>query len=88
MERRRRFDRSRAARLARSYLAVRAEQVSEQQPASGERDPFGTVAMPRLDVVHLNSQEALAQLRLVVLARNAVGEDSWFTLARTKTPER
>lgn len=71
------------ARLARSYLAVRADQTAERQPRERLRGVGGTVSMPRLTAVHLNSPEAHAQYRLAVLARLATGGEPWFTLATT-----
>lgn len=68
------------ARLARSYLLIRAEQAAEHQAATAA-DLRETAAMPRLDSVHLNSPEAHAQYRLGVLARLATGGEAWFTLA-------
>ena len=70
------------SRLARSYLAVRAEQALEQQPKEGEANGMrGTVKLPRLDRTHLNSPEAHAQYRLALLAKLASGGDAWFLLA-------
>ncbi len=70
------------ARLARSYLVMRADQGADRQPR--ERRPRGTVRMPRLVAVQLNSPEAHAQYRLAILARLATGGAPWFTLARTQ----
>ncbi len=69
------------ARLARSYLAVRAEQGSERQPKDGSVLLKGTAAIPRLDSSQLNSPEAHAQYRLAVLARLATAGEPWFVLA-------
>lgn len=70
------------ARLARSYLAVRAEQALEHQPRAAEANGLrGTVRMPRLDRTHLNSPEAHAQYRLALLAKLASGGEPWFLLA-------
>jgi hypothetical protein len=41
----------------------------------------GTVRLPRLASVQLNSPEAHAQYRLAVLARLATGGAPWFSLA-------
>jgi hypothetical protein len=80
MPRRRNAERP-GARLARSYLVMRAEQWADRQP-----DPMprlrGTVRLPRLMAVQLNSPEAHAQYRLGILARLATGGAKWFTLAR------
>ena len=81
------------ARLARSYLSARAEQGAEQQPKQpAPADMQGTVVLPRLDRVHLNSPEAHAQYRLALLARLSSGGDAWFTLAQRgddrRTPRR
>lgn len=81
MPRRRNAERP-GARLARSYLVMRAEQWADRQP----RDPSsmrvrGTVRLPRLVAVQLNSPEAHAQYRLGILARLATGGARWFTLA-------
>jgi hypothetical protein len=79
MPRRRNAERP-GARLARSYLVMRAEQWADRQPR--EQSPLGgTVRLPRLVAVQLNSPEAHAQYRLGILARLATGGDRWFTLA-------
>ena len=71
------------ARLARSYLAVRAEQGAEPQPRPSAREAGvrKAVALPRLDRAHLNSPEAQAQYRLGFLARLATSGEAWFILA-------
>lgn len=80
MPRRRNAERP-GARLARSYLVMRAEQSTERQPREVGRRLAGTVRMPHLESVQLNSPEAHAQYRLAVLARLATGGAPWFTLA-------
>ncbi len=82
MPRRRRAERP-GARLARSYLVMRAEQGTDRQPDDGGAKLRGTVRLPRLAAVQLNSPEAHAQYRLAILARLATGGAPWFTLART-----
>jgi hypothetical protein len=82
MPRRRRADRP-GARLARSYLVMRAEQSADRQPAEPGPKVRGAVRLPRLAAVQLNSPEAHAQYRLAILARLATGGATWFTLART-----
>ena len=82
MARRRRAERP-GARLARSYLVMRADQGADRQPDDGEAKLRGTVRLPRLAAVQLNSPEAHAQYRLAILARLATGGAPWFTLART-----
>ncbi|MDQ3812229.1 MAG: hypothetical protein M3336_18260 [Chloroflexota bacterium] len=69
------------ARLARSYLVMRAEQSADRQPSDAGPKLRGTVRMPRLATVQLNSPEAHAQYRLAILARLATGGAPWFTLA-------
>jgi hypothetical protein len=69
------------ARLARSYLVMRAEQWADRQPEPNPR-LRGLVRLPRLMAVQLNSPEAHAQYRLGILARLATGGAKWFTLAR------
>lgn len=86
MERRRR-DRP-GRRLARSYLAVRAEQSAEGQPEHAEREVRATIRLPRLDRLHLSSPEAHAQYRVSLLARLTVGGEAWFTLAEVDRPGR
>jgi hypothetical protein len=81
MPRRRRADRP-GARLARSYLLMRAEQCADRQPSEIGLKLRGTVRLPRLAAVQLNSPEAHAQYRLAILARLATGGAPWFTLAR------
>ena len=78
--RRRRAERP-GARLARSYLGVRAEQSADRQPRDVPPRLHGTVRMPQLGTTQLNSPEAHAQYRLAVLARLATGGAAWFTLA-------
>jgi hypothetical protein len=68
------------ARLARSYLVMRAEQAADRQPHDAP-ELSGTVRLPRLIAVQLNSPEAHAQYRLAILARLATGGAPWFTLA-------
>jgi hypothetical protein len=58
---------------------MRAEQWMDRQPA--EPQPDGTVRLPRLVSVQLNSPEAHAQYRLGILARLATGGARWFLLA-------
>jgi hypothetical protein len=70
-----------AARLARAYLAVRAEQGAERQLRHRPTTLRGTTLLPRLDRVHLNSPEAHAQYRLALLARLATSGEAWFVLA-------
>ena len=79
MPRRRNAERP-GARLARSYLVMRAEQWMDRQPA--EPQVRGTVRLPRLMAVQLNSPEAHAQYRLGILARLATGGARWFLLAQ------
>jgi hypothetical protein len=78
--RRRKGDRP-GARLARSYLVVRADQSADRQPERAQPGLASTVRLPRLDAVQLNSPEAHAQYRLAVLARLATGGAHWFVLA-------
>ena len=80
MPRRRNAERP-GARLARSYLVMRAEQWAERQPDASDH-AHGTVRLPRLMAVQLNSPEAHAQYRLGILARVATGGAKWFTLAK------
>ena len=82
MPRRRNAERP-GARLARSYLVMRAEQGADRQPAEAHTRLRGTVRLPRLATIQLNSPEAHAQYRLAILARLATGGAPWFTLART-----
>jgi hypothetical protein len=77
---RRRADRP-GARLARSYLVMRAEQGADRQPRDVSPRLSGTVRLPKLIAVQLNSPEAHAQYRLAILARLATGGAPWFTLA-------
>lgn len=84
-EREGRGDRVSGARLARSYLGVRAEQSAEAQPRGGGLEAARSVRLPRLDRTHLNSPEAQAQYRLGLLARLAARGEAWFTLA-ARTP--
>lgn len=81
MPRRRNAERP-GARLARSYLLMRAEQWCDRQPKESGPKLRGTVRLPRLMSVQLNSPEAHAQYRLGILARLATGGAKWFTLAR------
>ena len=69
------------ARLARSYLVMRAEQCADRQPRDATPRLRGTVRLPRLGAVQLNSPEAHAQYRLGILARLATGGAPWFNLA-------
>jgi hypothetical protein len=69
------------ARLARSYLVMRAEQWTDRQPHDQSPRLRGTVRLPDLATVQLNSPEAHAQYRLAILARLATGGAPWFTLA-------
>jgi hypothetical protein len=80
MPRRRNAERP-GARLARSYLVMRAEQWADRQPHDQQSRLRGTVRLPRLVSVQLNSPEAHAQYRLAILARLATGGAPWFTLA-------
>jgi len=79
--RRRRNAERPGARLARSYLVMRAEQCADRQPRDSTPRLRGTVRLPKLGAVQLNSPEAHAQYRLAVLARLATGGAPWFTLA-------
>jgi hypothetical protein len=83
MPSRRKGDRP-GARLAHSYLVVRAGQTADRQPELAPTPLKGTVRLPRLDAVQLNSPEAHAQYRLAVLARLATGGAHWFVLATTR----
>jgi hypothetical protein len=69
------------ARLARSYLVMRADQWADRQPHDQPPRLRGTVRLPRLESIQLNSPEAHAQYRLSILARLATGGATWFTLA-------
>ena len=69
------------ARLARSYLGVRAEQSADRQPKDLTARLQGTVRLPQLDATQLTSPEAHAQYRLGILARLATGGAPWFSLA-------
>jgi hypothetical protein len=80
MPRRRNAERP-GARLARSYLVMRAEQWADRQPKNQSDRVRGTVRLPRLMAVQLNSPEAHAQYRLGILARVATGGAKWFLLA-------
>jgi hypothetical protein len=80
MPRRRNAERP-GARLARSYLVMRAEQCADRQPVEAGSKLRGTVRLPRLATIQLNSPEAHAQYRLAILARLATGGAPWFTLA-------
>lgn len=83
MARRHSPDQPPGARLARSYLTVRAEQGAEQQPRAQE-GLADTVRLPRLDQTQLNSPEAHAQFRLAMLARGATSGGPWFLLAQAR----
>jgi uncharacterized MAPEG superfamily protein len=61
---------------------MRAEQAIDRQPRDATPKLSGTVRLPRLVSVQLNSPEAHAQYRLAILARLATGGAAWFTLAR------
>jgi hypothetical protein len=63
---------------------LRAEQWADRQPADPSPKLRGTVRLPRLMAVQLNSPEAHAQYRLGILARVATGGARWFTLAQKK----
>ena len=80
MPRRRNAERPRA-RLARSYLVMRAEQAADCQPHEPGQRLRGTVRLPQLRAVQLSSPEAHAQYRLGILARLATGGARWFSLA-------
>ena len=80
MPRRRKAERP-GGRLARSYLIMRAEQTADRQPKEAAPKLRGTVRLPRLVSIQLNSPEAHAQYRLAILARLATGGAPWFTLA-------
>ena len=58
-----------------------AEQGADRQPAESQTRLRGTVRLPRLVTIQLNSPEAHAQYRLAILARLATGGAPWFTLA-------
>jgi len=60
---------------------MRAEQWADHQPDDQPPQLHGTVRLPRLVSVQLNSPEAHAQYRLAILARLATGGAPWFTLA-------
>ena len=60
---------------------MRAEQGADRQPRDVAPRLRGTVRLPKLMAVQLNSPEAHAQYRLGVLARLATGGAPWFTLA-------
>ena len=60
---------------------MRAEQGADKQPREAPPRLRGTVRLPRLTAVQLNSPEAHAQYRLAILARLATGGAPWFTLA-------
>ncbi|MBV9173788.1 MAG: hypothetical protein JOZ81_27300 [Chloroflexi bacterium] len=80
MPRRRNAERP-GARLARSYLVMRAEQTADRQPHELGARLRGTVRLPQLWSVQLSSPEAHAQYRLGILARLATGGARWFSLA-------
>ena len=73
------------ARLARSYLVVRAEQSADRQPRDTSARLQGTMRLPHLEATQLTSPEAHAQYRLAILARLATGGATWFTLAANAT---
>jgi hypothetical protein len=60
---------------------MRAEQTADRQPKNPSPKLRGTVRLPRLVSIQLNSPEAHAQYRLAILARLATGGAPWFTLA-------
>jgi hypothetical protein len=60
---------------------MRAEQAADRQPHDPAPRLRGTVRLPKLVSVQLNSPEAHAQYRLAILARLATGGAPWFTLA-------
>jgi hypothetical protein len=60
---------------------MRAEQWADRQPSDRSPKLRGTVRLPRLASIQLNSPEAHAQYRLAILARLATGGAPWFTLA-------
>jgi hypothetical protein len=80
MPRRRNAERP-GARLARSYLVMRADQAADRQPRDPSGRLRGTVRLPQLAAVQLSSPEAHAQYRLAILARLATGGAPWFSLA-------
>ena len=80
MPRRRNAERP-GARLARSYLVMRADQAADRQPHDVTPRLRGTVRLPQLEAVQLSSPEAHAQYRLGILARLATGGAPWFALA-------
>ena len=80
MPRRRNAERP-GARLARSYLVMRADQATDRQPREAGPRLRGTVRLPQLGTVQLSSPEAHAQYRLGILARLATGGAPWFELA-------
>ena len=61
---------------------MRAEQWADRQPKDQSARVRGTVRLPRLRAVQLNSPEAHAQYRLGILARLATGGAKWFLLAQ------
>jgi hypothetical protein len=67
---------------------MRAEQWADRQPSDSSPRLRGTVRLPRLTAVQLNSPEAHAQYRLGILARLATGGAKWFTLAQKKYKEK
>ena len=71
-------------RLARSYLAVRAEQSAEPGPRPRPDGLRAAIRLPRLDRVQLTSPEAHAQYRLALLARLASAGGLWFVLAAAR----
>lgn len=80
MPRRRNAERP-GARLARSYLVMRADQAADRQPREAAARVRGTVRLPQLGSLQLSSPEAHAQYRLGILARLATGGAPWFSLA-------
>src|SRR5437588_10852072 len=87
MPRRRNAERP-GARLARSYLVMRAEQTSDRQPKDAETKLRGTVRLPRLVAIQLNSPEAHAQYRLAILDRLPTGAETWFKMTRASDSGR
>jgi hypothetical protein len=61
---------------------MRAEQWADRQPNEVPPQLRGTVRLPRLMAIQLNSPEAHAQYRLGILARLATGGARWFLLAQ------
>ena len=63
MPRRRNAERP-GARLARSYLVMRADQATDRQPREAGPRLRGTVRLPQLGTVQLSSPEAHAQYKM------------------------